>query len=243
MKGSFVIPSNRSDIDRNIYADKSSLILYWLLLIGIDKEQFSIREVAKECNLSVGLVQRVFKILTLKGYIQTEGIRTAKKFRLKNPEALLESWAVNYSIVEKCKIWTYRSAYQNKEQIVQALIKNNFEKKVVLTLHSSADFQGYKNSNLDTVELYILQSDLRLKIEEKLLLEPQEKGYEIILIEPYYKSLLEKFSKPSKKNNILCSPVLLNYLDLYHFPLRGKEQAQFIAERSQILKKINKKQK
>ncbi|NGX41714.1 MAG: hypothetical protein KR126chlam4_01560, partial [Candidatus Anoxychlamydiales bacterium] len=61
MKGSFLISSNSSEIDRNIFANKSSLILHWLLVIGIEKEQFSIREVAKECNLSLGLVQRVFK--------------------------------------------------------------------------------------------------------------------------------------------------------------------------------------
>ncbi|KKK49953.1 hypothetical protein LCGC14_3129890, partial [marine sediment metagenome] len=58
MKGSFLISSNSSEIDRNIFANKSSLILHWLLVIGIEKEQFSIREVAKECNLSLGLVQR-----------------------------------------------------------------------------------------------------------------------------------------------------------------------------------------
>ena len=241
MKGGFLLSSNTSDIDRNIYADKSSLILYWLLFVEKDNEQFSIRETAKECNLSVGLVQRVFKILTLKGYLQTKGIRTAKKFILKNSKALLKSWEENYSIVEKCKIRTYRSVYQNKEQIFQALIENNLEKKVILALHSAAEAYGYKNTNLNTVELYILQSDLRLKIEEKLLLEPQEKGYEVILIEPYYKSILNKFSKSCVKSNILCSPIILAYLDLCQFPLRGHEQAQFMAERDVVFKNIYKK--
>ena len=64
MKGSFLISTNISDVDSNIFANKSSLILYWLLIEGVEKEQFSIREVAKECDISVGLVQRVFKILT-----------------------------------------------------------------------------------------------------------------------------------------------------------------------------------
>ena len=244
MKGSFLISSNSSEIDRNIFANKSSLILQWLLVIGIEKEQFSIREVAKECNLSLGLAQRVFKMLTLKGYVHVEGLRTSKKFRLKKPEALLKTWLDNYNIVEKCKMWTYRSAFQNKEQIFQTLIKNNLEKKVILALHSAAEAYGYKNTNLNTIELYILQSDLRLKIEEKLLLEPQEKGYDILLIEPYYKSILNSFSqscKLSTKINLLCSPILLTYLDLHNFPLRGKEQAEFMAERIEKLKKIYKK--
>lgn len=246
MKGSFLISSNSSEIDRNIFANKSSLILYWLLLVGIDKEKFSIREVAKECNLSLGLVQRVFKILIQKGYLFSKGLRTSKKFILKNPEALLKSWLDNYNIIEKCKMRTYRTAFQNNEQIFQALIKNNLEKKVILALHSAAEAYGYKNTNLNTFELYILQSDLRLKIEEKLLLEPQEKGYNILLIEPYYKSILNLFSQSCKlfqKRNLLCSPILLTYLDLYNFPLRGKEQAEFMAERIINLKKISKKKK
>ncbi|OGN62278.1 MAG: hypothetical protein A3F40_02015 [Chlamydiae bacterium RIFCSPHIGHO2_12_FULL_27_8] len=235
MKGEFLILSNKPDIDRNIYADKSSVILYWLLLVGKNKKLFSIREVAKECNLSLGLVQRVFKILTLKGYLQTIGIRTSKKFNLSNSKDLLKSWEDNYNIIEKCKIWTYRSPFQTKEKVFQTLIENKLEKKVVLALHSAAEACGYKNTNLNTIELYILEKDLRIEIEKKLLLEPQEKGYEIILIEPYYKTILDKFSKPCDKN-ILCSPILLTYLDLCQFPLRGEEQAIFILQRDKILK-------
>lgn len=244
MEGKFLLPSNTSDVDSNIFANKSSLILYWLLLEGVDQGQFSIREVAKKCNLSVGLVQRVFKMLTLKGYIVSKGLRTSKKFILKKPNSLLKSWIDNYNITEKCKMRTYRSGIQSKEKIFKALIENNLQKNVVLALHTATDAYGYKNTNLNTIELYILNADLRLKIEEKLLLEPQEKGYEILLIEPYYKSMLNSFSQSCKllnKYNFLCPPILLTYLDLYNFPLRGNEQAQFMAERIESLKKIFKK--
>lgn len=240
MKGSFLLPSNISDIDRNIFANKSSLILYWLFREGIEKKEFSIREVAKKCNLSVGLVQRVFKILIIKGFLATKGLRTSKKFIFKNPKTLLESWLDNYNIAEKCKMRTYRSAFQDKKKIFQVLIKNNLQNNMVLALHSAAEAYGYKHTNLNTIEFYVLQCDYRSKIEEKLELEPQEKGYNILLIEPYYKSILDCFSLPSKtlNKNLLCSPLLLTYLDLYHFPLRGKEQAQFMAERIESLKII-----
>ncbi len=241
MKGKFLLLSNISDSDRNIYADKSSVILYWLLLIGKNKSDFSIREVAKECNLSVGLVQRVFKILVLKGFLQTEGIRTSKKFIFKKNKELLKNWNENYSIVENCKIWTYHSPYQTKEELYQAIINNKLDKEIVLTLHSAAESYGYKNTNLHTIELYILQRELRTKIEKKLLLKPQEKGYDVLLIEPYYKTILNKFSEICLKNKLLCSPVLLTYLDLCHFPLRGEEQAKFILERDSIFKTMKQK--
>jgi DNA-binding transcriptional regulator YhcF (GntR family) len=169
MRGEFLLSSNTSDIDHDIYADKSSLILYWLLIVGKDLKQFSIREVARECNVSVGLVQRVFKILTLKGYLQTIGMRTAKKFIFNKSRDLLKSWEENYNIVKKCKIWTYSCIYQNKNEIIQALIENNSEKKVIFALHSAAEIQGFKNTNLTNAELYITQSDFRVEIEKNII--------------------------------------------------------------------------
>jgi len=39
---------------------------------------------------------------------------------------------------------------------------------------------------------------------------------------------------------VFVSPPILTFLDLYHFPLRGQEQAEFMAERLGGLKPIYK---
>jgi len=238
MKGRFLVISNEDPAEGNIYADKSSLVLYWLLREGISKDRFSLREVSKETGVSLGLVQRVFNILASKGLLQTEGVRTSKKFTFKNPKLLLESWLEHYSIVKKCKIRTYRSALSGKTDWFKALKKAGLEQNVILALHSAADANGYKNTNLEGLELYVLDPSIRSKLEKALLLEPQERGYEVLLIEPYYKSLLKQNTKDDNKINF-C-PVLLTFLDLYHFPLRGQEQAEFLAERVPELKRIYK---
>src|ERR1700726_2334137 len=100
MKGRFLIGSNEKPAEGNIYSNKSALILDWLLRMGMNSEELSLRNVAKETGVSLGLVQRIFEILVLKGILQTEGLRTAKKFFLKNPKLLLESWLEQYSIVK-----------------------------------------------------------------------------------------------------------------------------------------------
>jgi hypothetical protein len=41
-----------------------------------------------------------------------------------------------------------------------------------------------------------------------------------------------------KKKDIGICPLLLAFLDLYHFPLRGQEQAEFIAQRAPEIKCI-----
>lgn len=239
MKGRFLISSNQKPAEGNIYSDKSALILDWLLREGLKSQELSLRNVAKEAGVSLGLVQRVFETLVLKGILQTEGVRTAKKFFLKNPKALLESWLEQYSLVKKCKMRTYRSGFRDKTELLDELKKSKLGKKVAFALHSAADAHGYKNTNLSTLELYLLDPLIRPKLEKKLLLEPQERGYEVLLIEPYYKDLLRKAFDSNQ--DIQLSPPLLTFLDLYHFPLRGQEQAEFMAERLPELKRIYKR--
>ncbi len=238
MKGRFLLRSNEDPAEGNIYADRSALILDWLLREGVKRPRFSLREVAKEIGVSVGLVQRVFGILALKGLLQTEGIRTSKKFFFKKPKLLLESWLDHYSIAKKCKMRTYSSAFSEKGEFFNALKESKLSQKVALALHSAAEAHGHKNTNLNTLELYVLDPTARSKLEDVLELEPQERGYAVLLIEPYYKSLLN-LGMDSDKGMKIC-PVLLTFLDLYHFPLRGQEQAEFMAERIPELKRIYK---
>lgn len=241
MKGRFLISSNEDPAEGNVYADKSALVLDWLFREGLSKESFSLREVAKEARVSLGLVQRVFNILVLKGLLQVGGVRTAKRFSFNKPKELLESWLEHYSIVKKCKIRTYASALSGKSEWFKVLKKSGTDQDVILALHSAAEAHGYKNTNLEGLELYVLDPSIRAKLEGALQLEPQERGYEVLLIEPYYKMLLKQNRKDGKEIGI-C-PLLLTFLDLYHFPLRGQEQAEFIAQRAPELKHIYKSHK
>ncbi|MEN9654795.1 MAG: hypothetical protein RL235_907, partial [Chlamydiota bacterium] len=150
----------------------------------------------------------------------------------------LESWLKQYSIVKKCKIRTYASALSGKLEWFKALKKSRLDQHVVLALHSAAEAHGYKNTNLEGLELYVLDPSMREKLENALQLEPQERGYEVLLIEPYYKVLIKQDKQDGKEIGI-C-PLLLAFLDLYHFPLRGQEQAEFIAQRAPEMKRIYK---
>lgn len=235
MVGRFLIGSNEKPVEGNIYSDKSAVVLDWLLREGIKGQELTVRNVAKETGISLGQVQRVFEVLVLKGILQTEGIRTAKRFFLKEPKRLLEGWLEHYSIVKKCKMRTYRSGYQDKDALLDVLGKSNLNRKVVLALHSAATALGCKNTSLDTLEFYLLDPLIRTQIEKKLLLQPQEKGYEVLLIEPYYKTLLKN---SVRQDHPLNPPVILTFLDLYHFPLRGQEQAGFMAERLSAIRNI-----
>ena len=113
MKGRFLVSSNEDPAEGNIYADKSALILDWLLREGVKKiflKRSSQRNRSKHRSGSA-----CFWYFGFEGTSQTEGMRTAKKFFFKKSKHLLESWLDHYSIVKKCKMRTYRSAFQKKQ--------------------------------------------------------------------------------------------------------------------------------
>ena len=238
MRSRFLLTKKKFTIEGNIYADKSAIVLDYLLREAVQKEIFSLREVAKSSKVSIGRVQQVFEVLVLHGILQTTGIRTAKRFSVKNPEQLLKNWLQHYSIIKKCKIFSYSSGFQNKKELIEALKTSDYRLQTVLALHSAADIRGYKNTNLNTLELYIESPDIRKNLEQTLLLEPQEQGYEVLLIEPYYKGLLKL--ERAVQDGLRVSSPLLTFLDLYHFPLRGIEQAEYLAKKNPELKKIYK---
>lgn len=235
----FFKKSPNSFVESNIYANKSSVILDWILRIGIDLENFSVREVARETSISLGLVHKIFENLVYHGFLCTAGQHTSKVFFVKKPMKLLQSWLEHYSIIKKCRMTPYRTGLKNKEEACAVLNSSNLNQKVVLALHSAAEALNLKNTNLKTLELYVMDAYSKLRLEKELLLEPQEKGYDVLLIEPYYKAILNKCL--TQNYQIAACPVLLTFLDLYHFPLRGLEQAEFIQHRAPELKNINKK--
>ena len=109
-------------------------------------------------------------------------------------------------------MWTYRSGL-HKEEILNTLKKTELKDKAVLALHSAAEAHGYKNTNLNTLELYIMDLNAKAELEKALELMPQERGYEVLLIDPYYKSLIKQ---ETKEGDFKVSPILLTFLDLYH---------------------------
>ena len=228
-------------LEVNVYANKSSMVLDWLLRFGKEKRSFSLREVSREAKVSLGLAQKVFRTLVVRGILVIEGIRTTKSYSLKKPALLLSQWLEDYNIVRKCRMWTYSSGLDDKQEMFRVLQKSTLRKKTALSLHSAAEALGCKNTNLQGLELYMLQPEIRQEIENVLLLEPKERGYEVLLVEPYYKIWLQ--ASTISFEEVQVSPPLLAFLDLYHFPLRGREQAEFMAERLPELKGIYRKKK
>jgi hypothetical protein len=248
MRGAFLKKNQLNRISRDVFANKSAVVLEWLLLYGIRRPEFGLREIAGENPVSLGLVHGVIDQLVDNGFVVAKGVRTAKTYGLRDPKGLLDSWRAHYSLVEKCRVWTYRSTLNGRDAIISKLSHSRCWKAATLALHSAAEQHGYRHTNLETVELYLNDPEKRDDLEKALNLEPQDRGYDVLIIQPYYKELLKKNKdvenrgaelaiKPDE-GHLWYSPLLLTYLDLARYPVRGEEQADFIARRAPSIKRI-----
>lgn len=229
MARSRVLPIKNLEIEVDVYSNKSSMLLFWLLAQAdlMQNEGFSVNEAAREIGTSVGLVHKIVKQLEFDGLIMSKGLRTNKKFYLKKPEKILSSWIVHYNLIRKAK---------NKGFSSSSLLDSKIDKLgLVPALHTASEnIFHLKSTNLRLKEYYLLDWEKLPKIVEQLHLQEMDRGYEILLIKPYYSALLEKFN--TDKDNPIWQKayLILTILDLCHFPIRGIEQASTLYRKSDL---------
>jgi hypothetical protein len=233
MAKSSILPTKHTDIEIDIFSNKSSMILFWLLIQHkrAKTSGFSINELSRQTSLSLGLVHKVVKQLEYNGIIVSKGFRTSKVFYLKSSNQLLIEWVKHYSLIKKTKTlgFAYGDAISSVDEKKYGLIP---------ALHlASEKLYGSKGTNLKTREYYLSDWTIVPKLVEKFALQEMDRGYELLLIKPYYSALIEKVTVNSSVT-WEHSYALLTVLDLCHFPIRGVEQAERLYRKLPYLNSI-----
>jgi len=137
----------------------------------------------------------------------------------------LDTWRESYSF-ENNSIKSFYTFEKNKEVLFKKIEEqsNSIESQYALTLHSGASF----------VAPFVRYTDIHMYIEskidqwiKKLDLRPVESGANIYLITPYDEGVFQGLQIINGKK--IVSNIQL-YLDLYNYPSRGREQADFLRE-------------
>lgn len=225
-----ILPIRGTDIEIDIYSNKSSLILFWLLVNHDQmlKVGFAVNELARLTGTSAGLAHKVIKQLEYIGIITSKGLRTNKKFYLKLPGQLLVSWVKEYNLIKKTKTKGFAAFDTNDSKL-----------KLIPALHTaSAEYFKTKTTNLRLQEFYFLNWDKLTKTIDQLKLQELDRGYEVLLIKPYYSTLIERMNDEAQKETWMKPYALLTVLDLLHFPVRGIEQAETLFRKTDYIKSI-----
>jgi hypothetical protein len=199
---------------RRLFAPKSSRILR--VLLENSGVEWSLTRLAEEAQVGIKTAHSVVNGLDEKGYVRKQRAATA----LLKPAELLDLWAENYNV----QVNPQRTYYTFVRSLREFLMKlhriagNGY----ALTLHSGASLVAPFVRHTD-VHFYWQGSPE--KLASKLDLRPVETGGTVHVLTPHDDGLFYNVQE-IKGLRVVCNIQL--YLDLIHYPARGKEQAEFL---------------
>ena len=238
MARSSLLPIKDTQVLHDPFGKKGALALFWALSrTGVERgETFSINELAKLLNSSSSTAHRSISALAQDGIFKAEGVRTSKRYSLKKPDALLKLWIKNYKFNRKVK--KLQLGISNPAEF-QKKKKELLSEYSVPALHTAAKSIFHVGvSNLQQIEAYVPDWNQVERLTKKLGLVEQDQGYEVLLLKPYYDQVVLSFRDHSNDPQWNSAYSILTFLDLYHYPLRGREQAEALFRKQKALSSI-----
>jgi hypothetical protein len=209
-----------------LLGDKANTIIRAML--SQSDRKWVARDFEKEFGVGRARAAAVLSELRAKGFVG--GVRSGRLAHntLQNKEELLEEWLKVYKF-ELNRTHLYYSAREDILPRLKEYFAGRKEPdKYALTLHTGANLiTGYVNTQ--TVYCYLPAGDFKrasLDLRQALDLKELKTGGNFYLIDPYYKSATFFNTQPIKGYNVVSDLQL--YLDLYHFPQRGRDHAEYL---------------
>lgn len=206
-----------------IFSPRATRIIR-VLLENIKRDRWLISDLAKEANVSLGYTSDILNALSSQGYIEKQ---KRKGFQLKEKTGLLDRWASVYTFSQNniFNLYTLEKDYAEVFKKI-ADVSKEIDLKSALTLHSAASFVAPYIARFSDIYLYI-EGDIALW-RKKLDLKDVEAGANFYLISPYDEGVF--YGSRTLKGITVVGNIQL-YLDLFKYPARGKEQAEYVRQK------------
>lgn len=209
-----------------LLGDKANIIIR--AMMSQPDRKWVARDFEKDFGVGRARAATVLSELRAKGFVA--GVRSGRLAHsvLQNKEELLEEWLKVY----KFELNEAHLYYSPREDILTRLKEYFAGKKApnkyALALHTGANLiTGYVNTQ--TIYCYLPADNFKsasLDLRQALDLKELKTGGNFYLINPYYKSAAFFNTQVIKGYNVVSDLQL--YLDLYHFPQRGRDHAEYL---------------
>ncbi|MFA6000500.1 MAG: type IV toxin-antitoxin system AbiEi family antitoxin [Thermoleophilia bacterium] len=207
--------------ERNPFADKASLIIREL--IANYGEMRGVRELAELLNLSPGFVSKIAAELEERSYV----LKSLDGLRLINPKELITDWVSHYNIRNNRQQRYFLPVISTEEVLKRIRELDLPESGYALSVQAGASLI-HRYAAYDVVHIYVSDDEMQNRFLKPLQLQSVERGENVILMKPKY--INSVFYGSRKKSGLNVVSDLQLYLDLYHYPKRGREQAEKIYE-------------
>jgi hypothetical protein len=210
----------------NPFSDKASRVSAQLI---VSPYPVGVRELAALVELTPGYVSRVLSGLETLGYVARP---SGQKVQVQDAKSLLSDWATAYDY-RKNRTAGFFCKARGVEEIIDRLRAALPPAGCALTAQAGANLVA-PYTVFDRVDLYAVDSGVASALISGLQLTPVDRGANVFLWEPYYRHSALFRSREIAGLRVVSDIQL--YLDLYKYPLRGREQADHLYEKT--LKKL-----
>ncbi len=208
---------------RGPFSDKASLILRHLL--SYHGRSWGVRELAGHIGLDPGYISRMLVELEERRYI----LREKRRVRLIDPERVLDDWVHEYSYRDN-REYRYFCLAQDPAEIMEDMRRSvsQREEDYALGIHAGAWLVS-PHAVYNEVHVYLSRRESMELFQKRMELKDVESGANVVFLLPYYRHSVFYGKRLVRKLWVVSNLQL--YLDLYHYPLRGLEQAEHLYER------------
>ncbi len=206
---------------KQLFAPKATRVIRTLLLSP--KEPARITDLARDCSMSPAGVYWVAQLLEDRGFVERD---SSKRVVLVKPKELLDAWASSWSMDRNAS-----TGYFSFERTPDALMK----KVASVSKRDSMPYAFTLMAGASFIAPFVRFQDVWLYVDgeeeawiKALDLKPVDGGGNIVIVRPYDAGVLSGLQVIEGVN--VVSNIQL-YVDLYNYPARGREQAEFLRER------------
>ncbi len=214
------------------FSDRASLALRVLIE---SRRSWGLRELAQKAGLSPGYASKVVRRLEELGYVS----RSQEGIKLHDARSLLDDWVADYKKRPKARerVQKYFCRAKSPLEIMSRMAmlgEPPSETKYAMSLQAGAHLvEPY--ASFEVVDVCVDGEKMQSFFIEGLGMRSVEKGENVRLKNPYYKE--SAFFGARKLEGLWVVSDLQLYLDLYDYPIRGREQAERVYAR-RLKKKV-----
>jgi len=227
----FANPGKEERGQRDLFSDKASLILRTLLVarfpMGVREIASSVSSQDERIRLTPGYVSKVVGELERRGYVA----RSDEKIVLRHAEELLRDWTSAYRGRRRPAPRSLFILAPSAEDLLPR-IGASFDAEgadYAFTGHAGASLID-RYAAFDVADVYVKDLEGVAPALADLGARRVERGGNVNMSVPYYRESAFYDRQMSKGGMKVASDLQL-YLDLYHYPVRGREQAEHLYER------------
>ncbi len=196
------------------------------------RREWKVQELAERAEVSAFTAHKVLSYLEGQLWVEKEGAGPKSVRHLRDPGMLLDAWAKTHSLdrygFHRFHRWTQSPDLQ-RERVAGTLEKLGIE--YALTLTSGAELVAPYATGIERLTLLVPESADLGRVAQKAGLKAVEEGENVLFLTT--REHWPLMFRQRVDGVWMASPVQL-YLDLWAWPMRGKEQAQHL--RSELLR-------